>query len=88
MTTFPIGQDRIYLNPDTSISIVHELEAVPKKQPLRNDSVVDELSDADVARWETLFGFTASEARYELLAHRSSDQSSRDIAPETLGQWP
>jgi hypothetical protein len=78
---------RFYLHPETSISIVHELENVPKQRPLRNDSVVDDLSDVDVARWEALFGFTAAEARYALLAHRSWGQTSHDIKQATLEQW-
>jgi hypothetical protein len=53
--------------------MIHELEDVPKQKPLRNDSVMDEVSDADVTLWKALFGFTAAEARYELLAHRWSD---------------
>jgi hypothetical protein len=87
MTTFPVGNNRIYLRPDTSIELVHELEHVPKQRPLRNDSITDELSEDEVARWETLFGFTPAEARYELLAHRSPAQPSSKITQPTLDQW-
>ncbi|KAF1845914.1 uncharacterized protein K460DRAFT_417100 [Cucurbitaria berberidis CBS 394.84] len=87
--TLPIDNRRFYLDTDTCIAIIHELETIEDRAAPRNDSVVNTISGRDLFRWQTLFGLTASEAGFELLIHRTKQIEHRHTPkPRTLEQWP
>lgn len=80
-------QNQYYLDTDTTISIVHELEKIPLRAPSRNDSVIQPPTTADISRWQRLFGLTAAEAKEELLEHRARPIK---YVPEhkSIKRWP
>ncbi|CAO2649077.1 Nn.00g100260.m01.CDS01 [Neocucurbitaria sp. VM-36] len=87
--TLPHNHQRFYLDTNTYIAIVHELETIEDRPDPRNDSVVDSIVGRDLFRWKSLFGLSAKEAGFELLNHRSK-QKEKNYTPQSnaLAQWP
>ncbi|KAH7356191.1 hypothetical protein BKA66DRAFT_474122 [Pyrenochaeta sp. MPI-SDFR-AT-0127] len=87
--TLPHGRQRFYLDTDTCIAIVHEIETIENRAPPRNDFVVGNLLNEDVVRWQALFGFTVYEAGFELLNYRTERAEKKHIPKtRTLSEWP
>jgi hypothetical protein len=87
MVFLPKGERRWYLRGRTCIAIVHELEKVPYKAPLRNDSIMNPIHELDIHRWRSLFGFTSSEAVSEIREFRSQSER-REFYQSTMDMWP
>lgn len=83
----PVGEHRYFLNTETCIRMVHEIKTIPTRPPSRNDSMVGRPSNAEIAPWQTLFGFTAADAELELLNHRAT-LSTHEARPDTVAKWP
>lgn len=87
--TLPHGRQRFYIDTHTCIAVVHELEEIEDRAAPRNDSVVDSILGEHVYRWQTLFGFTAREAGFELLDHRTKRADQIYVSStKTVSSWP
>jgi len=83
----PVEGEGCIIDTQTCIRMIHELNTFPACPPSRNDSTVGRPSSAEIAPWQTLFGFTAADAEIEWIKHRTAP-STHEACPETLAQWP
>ncbi|KAF2854857.1 hypothetical protein T440DRAFT_475934 [Plenodomus tracheiphilus IPT5] len=85
ITMLQFGSDRYYLATETRISMCHELKHIPTGAYSRKDSAIDPPDRTEILRWQTLFGFTATEAEAQFIENRTFTHHAR---PETIATWP
>lgn len=84
----PISRCKFYFHTDTFIEIILELELYPEADLLhRADSFADDITGADIDRWQKLFGLTADDARYFIAESRDVEEETQ-YSDETLRKWP
>jgi hypothetical protein len=84
----PHQNKKYFFNTDTFIDIVHELEELPVRPRVRNDSVITSITRAEIEIWQNLFNLPADDARHLIGMHREPAENKRTIPVEILQDWP
>lgn len=88
MNLLPTDTRRFYFSSNTFISIVHELEELPKVTALRRDSWAVAPTDVQISQWQRLFSLTREEAVFEIECFRLlRDAGHTAFHPERYPMW-
>ncbi|KAH8726209.1 hypothetical protein GQ44DRAFT_614000, partial [Phaeosphaeriaceae sp. PMI808] len=85
----PITYKSYYFDVDTFTKIVHAVEEIPTRAPLRSDSVADSITTDNIKLWERLFNLTHREAQAAIYDWRSeAEEEKAEVTEEILQRWP
>lgn len=73
-----------YFDTDDFIDVIHEVEEIPETAPAE-DGASSNVMEADIERWQKLFGMSALDSRYLTAQVREMDLVP---AKDALEAWP
>jgi hypothetical protein len=77
---------KLHISIDTFINIVHELEAIPARDPVFDTFAIP--SHADIELWQKMFGLDVDGARHTIQMHRQLHPNPPVIPDRVRHEWP